>query len=141
MLLAALSAILIMTIVWAITVWTSSNDVPMSKHGWIALGLGTVFSLVIGCGLMALMFFSSAAVMTRRRLQSSCSAARKTNKVMACDGTVRPLRQLPLGLREPHRQAVARCACLWLRGRGSALSDLQPQRRGNGAGYAGRLPG
>ena len=59
MLLAALSAILIMTIAWAITVWTSSNDVPMSKHGWIALGLGTVFSLVIGCGLMALMFFSS----------------------------------------------------------------------------------
>ena len=58
-LLAALFAILIMTIVWAITVWTSSNDVPMSKHGWIALGLGTVFSLVIGCGLMALMFFSS----------------------------------------------------------------------------------
>ena len=58
-LLAALSAILVMTIAWAITVWTSSNDVPMSKHGWIALGLGTVFSLVIGCGLMALMFFSS----------------------------------------------------------------------------------
>jgi hypothetical protein len=31
----------------------------MDKHGWIALGLGTFFSLVIGCGLMALMFFSS----------------------------------------------------------------------------------
>ncbi len=31
----------------------------MSKHGWIALGLGTFFSLLIGCGLMALMFFSS----------------------------------------------------------------------------------
>jgi hypothetical protein len=31
----------------------------MSVHGWIALGLGTFFSLVIGCGLMALMFFSS----------------------------------------------------------------------------------
>ena len=31
----------------------------MSKHGWIALGLGTFFSLVIGCGLMALMFYSS----------------------------------------------------------------------------------
>jgi hypothetical protein len=58
-LLAALAAILIMTIVWATMVWTSSNDVPMSKHGWIALGLGTAFSLVIGCGLMALMFFSS----------------------------------------------------------------------------------
>jgi hypothetical protein len=31
----------------------------MDKHGWIALGLGSFFSLVIGCGLMALMFFSS----------------------------------------------------------------------------------
>ena len=59
MLLAALVAILIMTIVWATSVWTSSNDVPMSKHGWIALGLGTLFSIVIGCGLMVLMFFSS----------------------------------------------------------------------------------
>ena len=58
-LLAALTTILIMTIVWAVTVWTSSNDVPMSNHGWIALGLGTLFSLVIGWGLMALMFFSS----------------------------------------------------------------------------------
>lgn len=59
MLLATPAAILIMTLVWATYVWTSSNDVPMSQHGWIALGLGTLFSLVIGCGLMALMFFSS----------------------------------------------------------------------------------
>jgi hypothetical protein len=58
-LLAALTAILLMTLVWAAYVWTSSNDVPMSRHGWIALSLGTLFSLVIGCGLMALMFFSS----------------------------------------------------------------------------------
>jgi flagellar basal body-associated protein FliL len=58
-LLGALLAVLIVTVVWATTVWTSSNDVPMSKHGWIALGLGTFFSLVIGCGLMALMFYSS----------------------------------------------------------------------------------
>ena len=57
--LGALTAILIVTMVWAVSVWTSSSDVPMSKHGWIALGLGTLFSLVIGCGLMALMFFSS----------------------------------------------------------------------------------
>lgn len=31
----------------------------MDKHGWIALGLGTFFSRLIGCGLMALMFCSS----------------------------------------------------------------------------------
>ena len=58
-LLGVLLAILIVTVVWAATVWTSSNGVAMSKHGWIALGLGTFFSLVIGCGLMALMFYSS----------------------------------------------------------------------------------
>lgn len=58
-LLGVLLAILILTIVWGTTVWTSSDEIPMSKHGWIALGLGTFFSLIIGCGLMALMFFSS----------------------------------------------------------------------------------
>jgi hypothetical protein len=31
----------------------------MSVHGWIALGLGVFFSVLIGCGLMALMFYSS----------------------------------------------------------------------------------
>ena len=35
------------------------GDIEIGKHGWIALGLGTFFSLLIGCGLMALMFFSS----------------------------------------------------------------------------------
>jgi flagellar basal body-associated protein FliL len=50
---------LAVTIVWGVSAWNASSDVPMSKHGWIALGLGTFFSLLIGCGLMALMFFSS----------------------------------------------------------------------------------
>jgi hypothetical protein len=47
-------------------VWNSSSDVVMDKHGWIALGLGTFFSLLIGCGLMALMFFSSRSGHERR---------------------------------------------------------------------------
>ena len=58
-LLAALIIILILTGVWAVSVWNASGDAVMDKHGWIALGLGTFFSLFIGCGLMALMFFSS----------------------------------------------------------------------------------
>ena len=58
-LLGALLTILVVTVAWAAAVWTSSSNVAMSKHGWIALGLGTFFSLVIGCGLMALMFYSS----------------------------------------------------------------------------------
>jgi hypothetical protein len=59
LLLGILCALLLITVAWAATVWTSSNDVPMAKDGWIALGLGTFFSVVIGCGLMALMFYSS----------------------------------------------------------------------------------
>jgi hypothetical protein len=30
----------------------------MSVHGYVAMILGVIFSLVIGCGLMALVFFS-----------------------------------------------------------------------------------
>jgi len=58
-LIAALIALLILTGIWVTTVWNATGDVVMDKHGWIALGLGTFFSLLIGCGLMALMFFSS----------------------------------------------------------------------------------
>ncbi|MGY3609772.1 hypothetical protein [Bradyrhizobium sp. Leo121] len=58
-LLAVLFGILILTVVWAVSVWNESGEAVMDKHGWIALGLGTFFSLSIGCGLMALMFFSS----------------------------------------------------------------------------------
>ena len=38
--------------------WQHSAAV-MSIHGWVALGLGVFFSIVIGCGLMALMFYRS----------------------------------------------------------------------------------
>jgi hypothetical protein len=41
--LVTLVLLLILTAVWAMTVWNASSDVPMSKHGWIALGLGTFF--------------------------------------------------------------------------------------------------
>ena len=58
-LLVVLGAILILTGGWAVSVWSASSGVEMGKHGWIALALGTFFSLLIGCGLMALMFFSS----------------------------------------------------------------------------------
>jgi hypothetical protein len=59
LLLGSLIAMLAMALGWAAYVWNESSGTPMDKHGWIALGLGTLFSLLIGCGLMALMFFSS----------------------------------------------------------------------------------
>jgi hypothetical protein len=61
-LIAALFAMLGLVafgIVWAWDATNGVNDVPMEANGWIALGLGSFFSLLIGCGLMALMFFSS----------------------------------------------------------------------------------
>jgi hypothetical protein len=58
-LLAALIGLLILTAVWAVWAWNAGAGADIGKHGWIALGLGAFFSLVIGCGLMALMFFSS----------------------------------------------------------------------------------
>ena len=39
--------------------WTAASDVEMSTHGYIAMGLGVFFSLLLGCGLMALVFYSS----------------------------------------------------------------------------------
>ncbi|ANW00307.1 hypothetical protein [Bradyrhizobium icense] len=58
-LIVVLIALLMLTGFWATSVWNAAGDTVMDKHGWIALGLGTFFSLLIGCGLMALMFFSS----------------------------------------------------------------------------------
>ena len=55
----ALFTMLLFAIVWSMMAWTSASEATMSVHGWIALGLGTTFSLVIGCGLMTLMFYSS----------------------------------------------------------------------------------
>jgi hypothetical protein len=39
--------------------WTEISGPPMPAAGYIAMTLGIVFSVVIGCGLMALLFYSS----------------------------------------------------------------------------------
>lgn len=55
----ALFVMLVFAVIWASMAWTAGSAVPMSGHGWAALIIGVVFSLLIGCGLMALMFYSS----------------------------------------------------------------------------------
>lgn len=57
--LMVLFGMLLFAVVWSMMAWTSAEDATMSVHGWIALSLGTIFSLIFGCGLMALMFYSS----------------------------------------------------------------------------------
>lgn len=56
LLVVCLSAILAVSLVFALAGWDSSS---MSIHGWVALGLGTFLSLAIGGGLMALVFYSA----------------------------------------------------------------------------------
>ncbi len=46
--------------VWfAASAWTYLSGPAMPVTGYVALGLGVFFSLVVGCGLMALVFYSS----------------------------------------------------------------------------------
>jgi len=44
---------------YAASAWISLSGPPMPTSGYVAMILGIVFSLVIGCGLMALLFYSS----------------------------------------------------------------------------------
>ena len=46
--------------VWfAMYAWNAIDGPPIPTGGYIAMGLGIVFSLLVGCGLMALLFYSS----------------------------------------------------------------------------------
>ena len=61
LIIGALLALLVASIYYAWRVWTAFG--PADLPGWIygAIGGGVLFSLAIGCGLMALMFYSSRA--------------------------------------------------------------------------------
>jgi hypothetical protein len=55
----ALLAILAAAGWFAAGAWTSVQGPPMPTTGYVAMALGVVFSLIVGCGLMALLFYSS----------------------------------------------------------------------------------
>lgn len=59
LILVPLVALLAGSVWGAIHIWSTLEGPPMPLEGRIAMGLGIVFSLIVGCGLMALMFFSS----------------------------------------------------------------------------------
>jgi hypothetical protein len=56
LLVMALGGLLAAVMFGVLTGWDSS---AMSIHGWIALSLGTLLSLAVGGGLMALVFHSA----------------------------------------------------------------------------------
>ena len=41
--------------------WASAGDVTMPAWGWLMMGLGIFFTVVVGGGLMILIFYSSRA--------------------------------------------------------------------------------
>jgi hypothetical protein len=58
-LVVALLAILIAAGWFAARAWISVQGPPMPVNGYIAMTLGIVFSLIVGIGLMGLVFYSS----------------------------------------------------------------------------------
>ncbi len=56
LLTVVLGSLLAAVMFGVLTDWDAS---AMSIHGWIALALGTILSLAVGGGLMALVFHSS----------------------------------------------------------------------------------
>ncbi len=59
-LFVALFAMLIAAGWYALTAWSGASDgPPMPTTGYVAMTLGVVLSLAVGCGLMALLFYSS----------------------------------------------------------------------------------
>ena len=48
-----------MTVGWAVWGWEQTAGTAMGFHGWLAMILGIVFTMLVGFGLMGLMFYSS----------------------------------------------------------------------------------
>ena len=59
LLLLFLLGVLGLVVGWTVWAWQQTAEVEMSVHGYVAMTLGIVFTLLVGCGLMALMFYSS----------------------------------------------------------------------------------
>jgi hypothetical protein len=59
LLLIVAAAGLVAALFVALQGWLRLEGVTMTVHGWIALTLGVVLSLLLGGGLMALAFYSS----------------------------------------------------------------------------------
>jgi hypothetical protein len=58
-LIAALIAIMAAALWYAAGAWLTVEGPPMPAIGYVAMGFGIVLSLLVGCGLMALVFYSN----------------------------------------------------------------------------------
>jgi hypothetical protein len=60
-----LVAFLAFAVWYGVAGWYALGDVRVSAFGWVALILGSLVTIVIGAGLMALVFYSSRHDMDR----------------------------------------------------------------------------
>jgi hypothetical protein len=58
-LIGILIALALISLWVGIAGWNLESDVQMSGHGYAAMAIGIVASIVVGVGLMALVFYSS----------------------------------------------------------------------------------
>ena len=59
LIIVPLVALLAATLWFAVYSWNAIEGPSIPTTGYVAMGLGVIFSLVVGCGLMALVFYSS----------------------------------------------------------------------------------
>jgi hypothetical protein len=69
-LVVVLFALLGASLWWAVGLWTSLEDADMPPGIYIAMAGGILFSLVVGVGLMALVFYSNRAGYDERAARS-----------------------------------------------------------------------
>lgn len=56
--ITALLSLLTVSVIFALKLWFALTGVELSGHGWAAMGLGIVLTMVLGVGLMRLSFYS-----------------------------------------------------------------------------------
>jgi hypothetical protein len=57
--IVVLLGFLLAAVAYAVRAWTALDGVQISLAGWIFMGLGVLFTILVGGGLMALVFYSS----------------------------------------------------------------------------------
>lgn len=58
-LVGSLLGMLVLAVWWSVWVWNAEGGIVIDGHVAVAMWFGIIFSLVVGCGLMALIFYSN----------------------------------------------------------------------------------
>jgi len=86
-LVVPLLAILVAAGWFAASAWVSVEGPPMPATGYLAMALGVVFSLIVGCGLMAFCSIQAVtATTTRSRPTTTANEAGSLPQQQFCDG-------------------------------------------------------